>query len=278
MSRRLSRRFSSLRSASGQYSQYGAGVQEQVVGDEGRADERQDGQQRAGRDAGNQDPGNQVAEVRGGEHRNCAEHEAHQSDQSHQRVLDRLISPGHQHPGGQPADADRQRRRREPRQQVQAQRRSEQVAGLKRGGAHQDRPRDETERPHLEPPVGKAVADGFREPAPAGEAHAGCHVLEDTGGSNREQDGPQERHAVACPGAAGGNEGSGTDERRGDQQARSESQPGHLRFLHSSPSIRNADHRQRSSCQTRTRSISRRLATSMSFCRWGRVVAPDSTS
>ena len=106
----------------------------------------------------------------------------------------------------------------------------------------------------------------------------GLPVLEDTGGSNREQDGPQERHAVACPGAAGGNEGSGTDERRGDQQARSESQPGHLRFLHSSPSIRNADHRQRSSCQTRTRSISRRLATSMSFCRWGRGVAPDSTS
>ena len=90
--------------------------------------------------------------------------------------------------------------------------------------------------------------------------------------------GPQECHAVARPCAAGGDEGSGTDKRRSDQQARSESQPGHLRFLHSSPSIRNADHRQRSSCQTRTRSISRRLATSMSFCRWRRVVAPDSTS
>ena len=59
-------------------------------------------------------------------------------------------------------------------------------AGLERGVPHQDRHRDESERSHPDPPIVEAVANGFREPAPASEAHAGCHVLEDDGGSHRE--------------------------------------------------------------------------------------------
>ena len=85
---------------------------------------------------------------------------------------------------------------------------------------------------HPDPPVVEAVADGFREPAPPGETHAGRHILEDDRGGHREQDGPQKRHAIASAGAAGGDDGSGTDERRGDQQARSEAEPFHLGVLH----------------------------------------------
>ena len=77
-------------------------------------------------------------------------------------------------------------------------------------------PRNETEHPDPDPPLGEAVADGFREPPPTGEAHAGRHVLEDSGGGHREQDGPQQRHAVARAGAAGGDDGPGTDKRRGN--------------------------------------------------------------
>ena len=68
--------------------------------------------------------------------------------------------------------------------------------------------------------------------APPGETHAGRHILEDDRGGHREQDGPQKRHAIASAGAAGGDDGSGTDERRGDQQARSEAEPFHLGVLH----------------------------------------------
>ena len=88
--------------------QRGAGVEEQVVGNEGRADERQDSQQRTGGQAGDQDPGDQVADVRGGEPRDRAEHNAHQPDQTDQRVLDCLVGSGQQQPGGQPADDERQ--------------------------------------------------------------------------------------------------------------------------------------------------------------------------
>ena len=59
--------------------------------------------------AGDQDPGDQVADVRGGEPRDRAEHNAHQPDQTDQRVLDCLVGSGQQQPGGQPADDERQR-------------------------------------------------------------------------------------------------------------------------------------------------------------------------
>ena len=45
----------------------------------------------------------------GGEPRDRAEHNAHQPDQTDQRVLDCLVGSGQQQPGGQPADDERQR-------------------------------------------------------------------------------------------------------------------------------------------------------------------------
>ena len=56
------------------------------------------------------------------EHRDRAEHEAHQPDQPDQCVLDCLVGSGHQQPVGLPADDEGQHLLRQPGKQAQAER------------------------------------------------------------------------------------------------------------------------------------------------------------
>ena len=129
--------------------QSGAGVQKQVVGNDRGADQRQDDEQRARRHARHQRAHRQLPQARGGQGGDDAEHHAHHHHQRHQDILNRPVTAGQQQTRGKSAQQGDCDARVQAGQRVEAERGSQQVAGLEGGVAQQDGHRDKQGPPRL---------------------------------------------------------------------------------------------------------------------------------
>ena len=199
-------------------------MQEQVVRNDGGADEADGGHKAGGVICGQlrrEHAGDDGAPIGVGGKRGDQEHHAHEYDDGREHLFDEVVVADEHHDGCQQAhDNDDGAHGNARCDGLDAQNAAGDVAGFIGDVADENSDNDDRDSQALQHGIGNAVANVLAQALLAGDADAGGHFLEDDGGDGGEHEGPQ--HGVADARARNGARGNraGADEARGHESTR----------------------------------------------------------
>ncbi len=208
-------------------------MQEEVVRNDRRTDKPHDEKEVAtAGQSRHQQPVQQADRPRCEDHCGRDERDRHHGDEPHEHSLHQPISARPQEPERRESQADHGTARRPAEQRRRSQRTPDQIARLERGVPHADGRENETDRRDTRQGAGESVADRISEARSGYEPEPRGHLLKDQRRQHREQESPQQRHAVLGTGERGRRHGAGTDERGRHDGPRTEA-PERVAELHS---------------------------------------------
>ena len=199
-----------------------------VVGDDGGAHQGSDGHPAAAAlgigNGGDEEVAQDLAPIVGIGKGADQEDQAHEHDQTGEELLDVLIAAAEQQDKGH--DADDAGEDVLPGVGVEhgadgldAQDGAGDIAGLIGHVADEDGGDDQDGQENPRTGTGEFGAQSFAEALLGNDTQAGGHGLHNDDGQRGEQDGPQERGAIAGAGGEAGSYGAGADKRRGNDGA-----------------------------------------------------------
>ena len=176
-------------------------MQKEVVRDHGGSDEGDDGDERAGWDLRDQHALEELSRSGPDHDRSEEKHGTHDHDQRHQDALYHAIGARAEEDGRSDRDHDHPGSGCPAERQLKPQRGAEQVSRLVGGVANSNGERHQPECRVAQEWSTKALTDCVAQSRAADDPQASGHFLQNGSSDDREDDGPEQREAVACPGA-----------------------------------------------------------------------------
>ncbi|MEJ7811792.1 MAG: hypothetical protein WKG32_15380 [Gemmatimonadaceae bacterium] len=204
----------------------GARVQEEVVGDDDRADERQGDERTVLRNVGHERAADERGGLLGHGGGGDEEDDGHHGDHADQRTLDHGVAAGPQDGARRERDAESPEGCAPAAEELESTGGAEEITGLVRGVPEADGGDDEDDgEPVLRrmPAPVESSPDRLPESHPAGDAEARGHLLQDDGAEGRQRERPEQGVAEVHAGTQARRDRSGPDEGRGDYRAGPES-------------------------------------------------------